>query len=328
MTDNNLAAAVARMRTATVVDVTPLAPLHLSYELKLQDARGNAHAGTYETWSTPEESRTEIHTDTYNGVEIVKGDRRWVREDGLRPLRIMEFMGEQVLPMAAIARSLTGVPKMKPRKANGATLMCGGNGQSAMICFDPSTGFIVFGTVDGQLIEYSTWRKLGWRYLAGVVRITRLDKILVEAKMTVASGAVPQEMFAIPDGAVESSVQPNPTGGSQELGLVGPFAMVPLGPDTRNVGLDSSGKHRLLTRGGYGNVFPRHSGKAQVKVWVDGRGRVTKAVLEDADDMDVADAALASARGATYAPEQENGHPVGFETAYFFSITVGEVVFQ
>jgi hypothetical protein len=328
MTGNDFAVAIDRMRAATFADKVPVAPLHLRYELKMLDAKGKEHAGTYETWSTPEASRTEIHTDTYNGVEILKDNQRWIKEDGLRPLRVMEFMEEQALPKEAIVRSLSGAPKLKPRKANGVTLLCGGNGQSALICLDPSSGFIIFGTVDGETVDYSTWRKLGWRYLAGEVQITRLEKMLVDAKMTVASGAVPPDVFAIPEEAVESNASTDATRGAEGLGFVGAFAMEPLGPDKTNVGLDSSGKHRLLTRGGYGNVFPHSSGKAQVKVWVDERGRVTKAVLEDADDMDVADAALASARGATYAPEQENGHPVGFQTAYFFSISVAEVVFQ
>ncbi len=336
MTDDQLPAAVDRIRAATAGDIMPLGPLHLRYELKMIDAKGKQHAGTYETWTTAEAKRTEVHTDTYNGIEVSKDGKRWVKEDSLRPLRVMEFEGEQVLPQESVTRSLTGTPKaMKTRKVNGLSLMCGGNGQSALLCFDPLTGFLVFGAVDGGSVEYAQWRKLGWRYLAGSVRITRQDNLLVEAKMTVASGGVAAEAFTVPQGAVEYNVSSRTNTGSQDLRFSGTVAtgsgsleMVPLGPDTSDVGLDASGKHRLLTRGGHGNVFPRVSGRAQVKVWVDERGHVTKAVLEDADDMDVAGAALASARGATYAPEQDNGHPVGFETSYDFSITVAEIFFQ
>jgi hypothetical protein len=44
---------------------------------------------------------------------------------------------------------------------------------------------------------------------------------------------------------------------------------------------------------------------------------VSKAVVEDADDKESADAGYAHATLLVYAPYLENGHPASFETSYF-----------
>jgi TonB family protein len=64
-------------------------------------------------------------------------------------------------------------------------------------------------------------------------------------------------------------------------------------------------------------------GRAQVKVWVDEGGKVTKAAVEDADNKNLAEAALAQARATVYQPYMENGRFVGFETVFEMNIAVG-----
>jgi hypothetical protein len=324
MTDESFVEAVDQVRAAAVDSGTVLGPLHLRYELKMEDYKGKPHSGTYETWSTPDANRIEIHTDAYNGVEVSKDGQRWVQEEGLRPLRVMEFMEQQVLPNAAMARLLIGTAKLKATKLNKVTLMCAYNGEEAKACFDPATGFVVFGTVDGETVDYGAWRKLGWRYLAGVIRITRLDKMLVEANMTLASGTVSPEVFAIPTGAVESNLTPQNMAKTDVYKALPQYGIikVPVSPGL-GVGIDPSGKHHLVKLGSANSDdHPHCSGKAQVMVSVDENGHVTKAELEDADDKQMADLALDHARGSVYVPEQENGGNVGFITGFYVSIQV------
>jgi uncharacterized membrane protein YgcG len=61
---------------------------------------------------------------------------------------------------------------------------------------------------------------------------------------------------------------------------------------------------------------PSASGQAVVRVWVDEKGMVSKAVVEDADDKESADAGYARATLLTYVPYLENGRPTKFETSY------------
>jgi outer membrane biosynthesis protein TonB len=71
---------------------------------------------------------------------------------------------------------------------------------------------------------------------------------------------------------------------------------------------------------------PQHltsTGEAQVKVWVDEHGRVTKAEVEDADDKDLANAALEEAKDNLYVPYRVDGNNVRFETAHNIRVAVG-----
>jgi hypothetical protein len=59
------------------------------------------------------------------------------------------------------------------------------------------------------------------------------------------------------------------------------------------------------------------SGQAQLRVWVDNKGMVSKAVVEDADDKDAADAGYSRATLLIFVPYVENGKPASFETSYY-----------
>ena len=96
MTDDNFAGALARLRTATTAHGTMVSPMHLRYELKMTDVWGKPHTGTYETWLMLGASRLEIHTDTYDDVEVSTCGVRWVLSHGIRPLRVIEFRNERV----------------------------------------------------------------------------------------------------------------------------------------------------------------------------------------------------------------------------------------
>jgi len=77
------------------------------------------------------------------------------------------------------------------------------DGETAKVCFDQATGFIAVASVDQEVITYEAWRKVGWRYMAGVVRDTHNNRMILEATMTVASNDVPPAVFAVPEGAVQ-----------------------------------------------------------------------------------------------------------------------------
>ena len=179
-------------------------------------------------------------------------------------------------------------------------LLCGGDGGTAAICFDKATGFMAMGQVDQDVTMYDDWRTVGYRCLPGMVRILHNGRMLVEATLTVAKDEVAPDAFAIPEGAVKSEA-------------VSQTASV-------DVAVDATGTHRVLSRG---MIKPAESsGNAQAKVWVDDRGRVTKAVLEDADDTGLGESALAGARSTIYEPFSENGKFVAFESVYYLSIAV------
>jgi hypothetical protein len=59
------------------------------------------------------------------------------------------------------------------------------------------------------------------------------------------------------------------------------------------------------------------SGQAQLRVWVDNKGMVSKAAVEDADDKDAADAGYSRATLLLFIPYVENGKAAGFETSYY-----------
>jgi hypothetical protein len=54
-----------------------------------------------------------------------------------------------------------------------------------------------------------------------------------------------------------------------------------------------------------------------MRVWVDAKGMVSRAVVEDADDKESAEAGYARATLLSYVPYVEDGHPATFETSYF-----------
>jgi len=63
--------------------------------------------------------------------------------------------------------------------------------------------------------------------------------------------------------------------------------------------------------------IPDVAGQAQLRVWVDEKGMVSKAVVEDADDKDAADAGYSRATLLLFIPYVENGKPASFETSYY-----------
>jgi len=304
MKGDNFALAVERMQTATTAHGTTLDPLHLRYELKMEDVKGKPHTGSFEVWNSTDGRRTEIHLDNYNGTEVALPDGgRWLLHDGPRPLRVSEFVAERLEPQTAIQRSLVGGPSLKPRKVNDATLLCAGDGETAKVCFDQATGFIAVASVDQEVITYEAWRKIGWKYMAGVVRDTHNNRMILEATMTVASNDVSPDVFAVPEGAVQvKSGTPLSVFEVPGADLAAPF-------------------HPVLSHG-VSTLRPVTSGSAQVYVWVDEKGKVTKAVLEDADDKDIGDYALDAARRTIYAPYQEKGKYMGFRTSIYSSIAV------
>jgi hypothetical protein len=127
--------------------------------------------------------------------------------------------------------------------------------------------------------------------------------MILEATMTVASNDVSPDVFAVPEGAVQvKSGTPLSAFEVPGADLAAPF-------------------HPVLSHG-VSTLRPVTSGSAQVYVWVDEKGKVTKAVLEDADDKDIGDYALDAARRTIYAPYQEKGKYMGFRTSIYSSIAV------
>ena len=304
MTDDNFALAVERMQTATTAHGTTLDPLHLRYELKTVDVKGKQHTGGFETWNSRDGHRTEIHLDNYNGIEVERSDGgRWLLHDGPRPLRVSEFVAEQLEPQTAIQRSLVGVPSLKAKKVNDATLLCAGDGDTAKVCFDQATGFIAVASVDQEVITYEAWRKIGWKYMAGVVRDSHNNRVILEATMTLASNDVSADVFAVPEGAVQVK------SGTSITAFEVPGADL------------AAPSHPVLSRG-ISTLRPLTSGGAQVFVWVDEKGKVTKAELEDADDKDIGDYVMDAARRTIYSPYQEKGQYMGFRTSVYFSMSV------
>ena len=65
------------------------------------------------------------------------------------------------------------------------------------------------------------------------------------------------------------------------------------------------------------------TGEAQVKVWVNEKGKVTKEEVEDADDKDLAVTLFRRLRSTLYQPYLVNGSYVSFETTFNLSAAVG-----
>ncbi|MDR3746441.1 MAG: hypothetical protein P4K80_09960 [Acidobacteriaceae bacterium] len=286
ITDNSYSAAFSQILKTTHQTGRPL---HLRYELKMVDVNGKKHSGSYETWDSVDGQRTEIHTDTYNEVAVTPAkDTRWVLRDSVVPLRIIEFNTVRLYPLFAFGSFQGALTSLKAKKNSGLQVMCGEN-RFAMICFDQSTGFISAGSTNHELVLYGNWRKVGNGYLAGAVHLQYDSNLLIEATLTIASNnTVPPNLFAIPNGAIKEKFEPS-------FGQINPV-------------------HKILIPG-FPSSLPRaseESGNANVKIWVDGHGDVSKVELEDADSRAMGRFALDSARSMTFAPYQENGKPESF----------------
>jgi len=295
--DDNLADAADRMiASATAHSENLFAPYHERYELTMVDYKGQQHKGALETWISPAGNRYEVHTDTYNLVSVTDTarGRRWESETGIKPLRIMEFNWDKLYPTYVeqhVLHSGGAIPRLKPvtvpDTANDAQLTCAGAGASAQICFDPTTGFMTSASLNAEHVIYEDWHKVDqWKYREGTLRILHDTNLLVEAKLVVASTEFSDDVFQQVDGLVEILGSATATTSSQKNA-------------PEQIGSASSRKL---------------SGYAQVRVWVDQHGVVTQAEVEDADDAQVAAAALEYAQKKVYKPNRENGQPAGFET--------------
>jgi uncharacterized membrane protein YgcG len=275
--------------------------LHLRYELKITDYKNKAHTGTYETWISKDGVHTAIHTDAYDESDLTKGDRVWVMEKGLRPLRIMEFAEVHMMYRGVLVAAMRGDQKMKPRTVDGVSLMCGGEDARGAVCFDPATGYVALVIKDTEKVAYEDWKQVGPLHLATTVRKSFGKHELFEAKLTDASTDVSPDALAIPAGATE---EPAGTRIDEQRGLVFSVEAHPQLPMN-------------MRKPNAPQPIPDVSGQAQLRVWVDEKGMVSKAVVEDADDKDAADAGYSRATLLLFIPYVENGKPASFETSYY-----------
>ncbi len=279
----------------------PLTPLHLRYELKITDYKNKEHAGTYETWISKDGTHTVIHTDAYDDSDLTKGDGVWALEKGLRPLRIMEFAEVHMMYRSVLATAMRGDQKMKERTVDGVTLTCGGDDSRGAVCFDAATGYVSLVIKDAEKVAYEGWKQVGPLHLATTVRKTYGKHELFEAKLTDASVDVSAEALAVPAGAIQ---EPAGTRMDEQRGLVFRAEAHPQLPMN-------------MRKPGGPQPVPDVAGQAQLRVWVDEKGMVSKAVVEDADDKDAADAGYSRATLLQFIPNVENGKPASFETSYY-----------
>jgi len=301
MAGDTYAQAVQRVMVATNPRAEPITPLHLRYELNLVDYKGKEHAGTYEVWSSPEAERTDIHTDAYSWSEVTKGDGIWSTEKDLRPLRVMEFAEVRLMYRSVLMMSMRGEQKFGPRTVNGASLLCGGQDDRGSVCFDPATGYVALIIKDQERVEYEDWKQVGSVHLAGTVRKSFGKHLLFEAKLAELSDTVAADAFAAPAGA---TLAPAGTKIDEQRGLILKQELHPQAPPTPAVRTAQMGA-------------PSVSGRAQVRVWVNEKGEVSKATVEDADDKESAEAGYAKSTLLVYTPDVESGHAVKFETSYY-----------
>ncbi len=246
--------------------------------------------------STPRSIPMRTTGATYRRVK-----RCGANEKGIRPLRIMEFAEVRAMYRNVLMTVGRGDPKLKARTIDGASLLCGGSDDRGSVCFDPATGYVSLVIKDAEKVAYEDWKQVGSVYLAGTVRKSFGKKPLFEAKLVDSSDTIPADALAIPAGAAQ---QVAGTKLDEQRGLVfrqDPHPQVPPTPNAR------------ATQ----SPPPTASGQAVVHVWVDAKGMVSKAVVEDADDKDSATAGYARATLITYVPYVEDGHPAAFETSYF-----------
>jgi hypothetical protein len=305
MGDDTLAQALQRMLIATMA-TNPrgeaLTPLHLRYELKMTDYKNKEHAGTYEVWSSKDGVHTLIHTDAYDDSDLTKSDGVWVSEKGVRPLRIMEFAEVHLMYRNVLLIAMRGDQKMKPRTIDGASVVCGGQDDRGSVCFDPATGYVSVIIKDQEKVAYEDWKPVGPLHVAGTVRKSFGKHVLFEAKLVDSSNTVTADALAVPAGAIQ---EPAGARVDEQRGLVFRQNPHPQLPPTQNA------------RATQAAPPPMVAGQAVVRVWVDAKGQVSKAVVEDADDKESADAGYAMATLLVYVPYQQDGKPVAFETSYY-----------
>jgi hypothetical protein len=278
-----------------------LTPLHLRYELTITDYKNKPHSGTYETWISKDGTHTVIHTDSYDDSDLTKADGVWANEKGLRPLRIIEFAEVHAMDRAAVVTAMRGDQKMKPRTVDGVAMTCGGDDARAAVCFDPATGYVSLVIKDTEKVAYEGWKQVGPLHLATTIRRTYGKHELFEAKLVDASAEVSPEALAVPPGAIQ---EPAGTRIDEQRGLVFSKEAHPQLPMN-------------MRKPGAPQPLPAVAGQAQLRVWVDEKGMVSKAVVEDADDKEAADAGYSRATLLEFIPYVEDGKPAKFETSYF-----------
>jgi hypothetical protein len=303
MGDDSLTQALQRMLIATMATNAKneaLTPLHLRYELKITDYKNKPHSGIYETWISKAGAHTVIHTDAYDDSDLTKGDAVWAIEKGLRPLRVVEFAEVHMMYRSVLLTAMRGDQKMKPRTVDGVALTCGGSDDRGSVCFDPATGYVSLVIRDAEKVVYEDWKQVGPLHLAGTVRKTYGKHELFEAKLTDSSVEVSPDALAIPAGAI---LEPAGTKLDEQRGLVFHAEAHPQLPMN-------------MRKPGGPQPTPAVSGQAQLRVWVDEKGMVSKATVEDADDKEAADAGYSRATLLQFIPDVESGKPVSFETSY------------
>lgn len=310
MGDDTLAQALQRVLIATMATNAKnqaLTPLHLRYELQITDYKNKPHTGTYETWISKDGVRTAIHTDAYDESDLTKADGVWAIEKGLRPLRIMEFAEVHMMYRSVLVTAMRGDQKMKPRTVDGVALTCGGSDDRGAVCFDPATGYVALVIKDTEKVAYEDWKQVGPLHLAGTVRRTYGKHELFEAKLIDASTEISPDALAVPAGAIQ---EPAGTRIDEQRGLVFSKEAHPQLPMN-------------MRKPGGPQPTPAVAGQAQLRVWVDEKGMVSKATVEDADDKEAADAGYSRATLLQFIPDVENGKAVGFETSYYMHSTGG-----
>jgi uncharacterized membrane protein YgcG len=304
MGDDTLTQALQRVLIATMAKNAKgeaLTPLHLRYELKITDYKNKEHTGTYEVWSGKDGVHTAIHTDAYDDSDLTKSDGVWANEKGLRPLRIMEFAEVHMMYNSALMTAMRGDQKLKPRTVDGVALTCGGEDARGAVCFDPATGYVALVIKDAERVAYEDWKQVGPLHLATTVRRTYGKHELFEAKLVDASAEVSPDALAVPAGAIQ---EPAGTKLDEQRGLMfskDPYPQLPMN----------------MRKPGGPQPLPAVAGQAQLRVWVDDKGMVSKAVVEDADDKEAADAGYSRATLLEFIPYVANGKPAGFETSYY-----------
>jgi uncharacterized membrane protein YgcG len=278
-----------------------LTPLHLRYELKMTDYKNKEHTGTYETWISKDGVHSVVHTDAYDDSDLTKGDSVWANEKGLRPLRIMEFAEVHMMYRNVLATAMRGDQKMKTRTVDGVDLTCGGEDARGAVCFDPATGYVSLVIKDTEKVAYTGWKQVGPLHLATTIHKTYGKHELFEAKLTDASTDVSADALAVPAGAIQ---EPAGTRIDEQRGLVFSAEAHPYLPMNQR-------------KPNAPQPIPDVAGQAQLRVWVDEKGLVSKAVVEDADDKDAADAGYSRATLLMFVPYVENGKPASFETSYY-----------
>jgi hypothetical protein len=320
--DSDLAKAADRMFASATAHTEDLkAPYHERYELTMVDYKGQKHSGSVESWISNAGSRREVHTDTYNYVHVADyaTGRQWEEKDGIEPLRVKEFTWNALYPMYVQSRllhptSIQGgklhnddtIPSLSPETVGDAQLTCATNAANAKMCFDLGTGFLVSGSLNTGRIAYEGWRKIGMKYRESALMISQDKKLLVEARLTIASETFSDEIFQKIDGLRE---------------------LVQREPGSMRTSPDTEPQHRIR---GYIPPTTGHpiiaNGYAQVRVSVDAKGKVTQAEVEDADDEQAAAAALQRAQNTLYIPEKIEGQPAGFEAVTNYSFETNKTV--